>query len=81
MPAALPVTITLTDNRSAIPRTRARLAYQQFFPHYPLAAGSGNVPIQQAFTVGRVRFIITDLRYVSPSPVPRPARRTPMSTG
>src|SRR5690606_17415587 len=36
--------------------------YQEYVPHYPLAAGSGNVPIYQAFTIGRVRFILCDLR-------------------
>jgi phosphodiesterase/alkaline phosphatase D-like protein len=40
----------------------ARLTYQEYVPHYPLAAGTGNVPIHHAFTVGRVRFILTDLR-------------------
>ena len=43
-------------------RTSARLTYQQYVPHYPLVAGSGNVPIYQAFSVGRVRFIVTDSR-------------------
>ncbi len=43
-------------------RQAARLAYQQYVPHYPLAAGTGDVPIYQAFTIGRVRFIVTDLR-------------------
>jgi alkaline phosphatase D len=43
-------------------RTAARLAYQEAVPHYPLAAGAGDVPIHQAFTVGRVRFLLTDLR-------------------
>ncbi len=52
------------DNTTATAagRTNARLAYQEYVPHYPLPAGSGNVPIYQAFTVGRVRFILTDLR-------------------
>lgn len=40
----------------------ARQAYQEYIPHYPLVAGSGNVPIYQAFTIGRVRFLLTDLR-------------------
>jgi phosphodiesterase/alkaline phosphatase D-like protein len=40
----------------------ARLAYQTAIPHYPLACGTGNVPIAQAFSLGRVRFILTDLR-------------------
>jgi phosphodiesterase/alkaline phosphatase D-like protein len=43
-------------------REAARLTYQEYVPHYPLAAGSGSVPIYQAFTIGRVRFILTDLR-------------------
>lgn len=40
----------------------ARFNYQHAVPHYPLALGNGNVPIAQAFTCGRVRFILTDLR-------------------
>ncbi len=40
----------------------SRLTYQEYVPHYPLPAGSGNVPIYQAFSAGRVRFIISDLR-------------------
>ena len=43
-------------------REAARLTYQQYVPHYPLAVGEGNVPLYQAFTVGRTRFIVTDLR-------------------
>jgi alkaline phosphatase D len=43
-------------------RQASRLTYQEYVPHYPLAAGSGNVPIYQAFTIGRVRFILTDTR-------------------
>ena len=43
-------------------RLAARLTYQEYVPHYPLGAGSGDVPIYQAFTIGRVRFIMTDTR-------------------
>jgi phosphodiesterase/alkaline phosphatase D-like protein len=43
-------------------RTAARLTYQDYVPHYPLAAGRGDVPIYHAFSVGRVRFVLTDLR-------------------
>lgn len=43
-------------------RTSARLTYQQYVPHYPLIAGIGDVPISQAFSIGRVRFIVTDSR-------------------
>ena len=39
-----------------------RQVYREMVPHQPLGAGPGNQPIHQAFTVGRVRFVITDLR-------------------
>ena len=39
----------------------ARKAYADFVPHYPLLPGTSD-PIYHAFSVGRVRFIITDLR-------------------
>lgn len=42
-------------------REAARQAYQQAFPHYPLVAGHGNVPLYQAYTVGTVRFLQLDL--------------------
>jgi alkaline phosphatase D len=47
---------------TSVGRTNARLSYQEYVPHYTLAAGSGNVPIYQAFTIGRVHFILSDLR-------------------
>lgn len=47
---------------TAASREAARLTYQEYVPHYPLGAGSGDVPIYQAFTVGRTRFIMLDLR-------------------
>lgn len=40
----------------------ARLTYREYVPHYPLAVGDGDLPIYHAFSVGRVRFILTDLR-------------------
>jgi hypothetical protein len=40
-------------------RDSAIANYDAVVPHYPLAAGEGQ-PIYQAFTVGRVRFILTD---------------------
>jgi phosphodiesterase/alkaline phosphatase D-like protein len=43
-------------------REASRRTYQEYVPHHPLVAGAGDVPIHQAFTVGRVRFIVTDLR-------------------
>jgi hypothetical protein len=50
------------SNAASAGRANARRAYQEYVPHYTLAAGNGDVPIYQAFTVGRVRFILSDLR-------------------
>jgi alkaline phosphatase D len=49
------------DGRSPS-RPVARAVYREYAPHYPLAAGSGDGAIYQAFTLGRVRFVMTDLR-------------------
>jgi len=49
-------------NRKAGSQTAARVAYGEYVPHYPLAAGRGDAPIYQSFAVGRVKFILTDLR-------------------
>jgi len=46
----------------------ARATYQQYVPHYPLAEGSGDVPIYQSFWIGRVKFILTDLRSEKDTP-------------
>jgi phosphodiesterase/alkaline phosphatase D-like protein len=46
----------------SVSREAARLTYRQDVPHYLLPAGPGDAPVYQAFTVGRVRFIVTDLR-------------------
>ena len=43
-------------------RTAARHVYRQLVPHYPLPAGDGDAAIYQAFTIGRVRFLLTDNR-------------------
>ena len=50
------------SDRYAPGQEAARRAYREMIPHYPLAAGTQNAPIHQAFSVGRVRFILTDLR-------------------
>ncbi|MCA9550237.1 MAG: alkaline phosphatase D family protein [Myxococcales bacterium] len=47
------------SDRGAPGRLAALAAYREHVPHYPLA---GTRTIHQAFTVGRVRFILTDLR-------------------
>jgi alkaline phosphatase D len=49
-------------DRTSRGRRTVRLVYQEIVPHYPLAAGGGDVPIEQSFTVGRLRFVLTDLR-------------------
>ena len=43
-------------------RAAARRVYREYAPHYPLPAGEGNAAICQAFSIGRARFIMTDLR-------------------
>ncbi len=48
------------SDRTAAGRDAASRAYRQLVPHYLLPAGSG--AIYQAFTVGRVRFLVTDSR-------------------
>lgn len=50
------------SNREAPGRLAARITYQECVPHYPLVEGRGDVAIYQAFTVGRVRFLLTDSR-------------------
>jgi alkaline phosphatase D len=49
------------DGRSPS-RAIARAVYREYAPHYPLGDGLGDTPIYQAFTIGRARFILTDLR-------------------
>ena len=43
-------------------RAAARHVYREYAPHYPLPAGDGDTAIHQAFSIGRARFILTDLR-------------------
>jgi phosphodiesterase/alkaline phosphatase D-like protein len=49
------------DSTSAA-RPASEMVYRELVPHYPLGAGDGENPIYQAFTVGRVRFILMDAR-------------------
>lgn len=42
-------------------RQAAHTAYREYVPHYPLA-GDAPAPIHQAFTAGRVRVLVTDVR-------------------
>ncbi len=40
----------------------ARQAYQSYVPHYPLSFGAVDTLISQSFNIGRLRFILSDLR-------------------
>jgi hypothetical protein len=48
------------SDTTAIGRDTARAVYRERVPHYPIGPTGGT--IGQAFTIGRVRFIMTDLR-------------------
>lgn len=50
------------SDKSSIGRAAVRQVYRERFPHYPLPAGASNAAIYQAYKVGRVQFILTDLR-------------------
>src|ERR1043166_698691 len=50
------------SSRTASSHSAARAVYRDYVPHYPLPAGDGDAPVYQAFSVGRARFILTDLR-------------------
>ena len=43
-------------------QSEARHAYQSYVPHYPLSFGQGDTLISQSFNIGRIKFILTDLR-------------------
>jgi len=49
-------------NRKSPTHKPARLTYDEYVPHYPLVFGEGDHAITQSFAVGRVKFILTDLR-------------------
>jgi hypothetical protein len=53
-----------TNNADAAAPSRdaARTAYRQAVPHHRLPAGSDSGAIYQAFSMGRVRFVLTDTR-------------------
>ena len=50
-----------SDSGSAS-REAAQFVYRELVPHYPLVGGAGAQPIYHAFSVGRVRFLVTDSR-------------------
>ncbi|MEY2877962.1 MAG: hypothetical protein RLZZ15_342, partial [Verrucomicrobiota bacterium] len=49
------------SDSTAIGREAARAVYRERAPHYPIATTAGGT-MAQAFTIGRVRVIMTDLR-------------------
>ena len=57
-------------DRDAVSRAAAHRAYDESVPHYPLLLGADE-PVLQAFTVGRVRVVLTDNRSArSPATTP-----------
>jgi phosphodiesterase/alkaline phosphatase D-like protein len=50
------------SDRTAESRPAAHAAYREIVPRYDLAADEPRGAIYQAFTIGRVRFILTDAR-------------------
>ncbi|MBB4935642.1 hypothetical protein F4561_006551 [Lipingzhangella halophila] len=50
------------SDRTASGRDNACEVYRERVPHYGLPAGSGANPIYQSFTVGRVLFLLSDVR-------------------
>lgn len=64
---------------TAIGRDTARSMYRERVPHYPIGSAGG--AIAQAFTVGRVRVIMTDLRSSSsPTTTKESASKSRMGT-
>ena len=50
------------SDRTSPSREAAQTVYREWAPSYPLAVEGDTGPIYQAFTIGRVRFIVTDGR-------------------
>jgi len=56
-----------TSGPGAISKNYVHPVYREYFPHYPLI-GSGTTNICQKFSVGRVLFLMTDLRTDAQTP-------------
>jgi phosphodiesterase/alkaline phosphatase D-like protein len=52
------------SDSTASGKENARIAYREYIPHYAFGTVSpgNNAPIYQSFTIGKVHFILTDLR-------------------
>jgi phosphodiesterase/alkaline phosphatase D-like protein len=60
---------------TSVTREAALAVYHEYVPHYPLESNSS--PIYQAFTIGRVRFLMTDTRSArTPSTAPDDAAKS-----
>ena len=55
-------------------------AYRQFIPHFPLAFAKPRDPVSQSFVLGRVRFLLTDLRSQKVEPEYNGCTRTKAGT-
>lgn len=63
------------SNGNVVGTAAARATYREYVPHYPINVTGGTVG--QAFTVGRVRIIMTDLRSAAGDPaLPETASKT-----
>jgi len=49
-------------NRKSKTHEAVRRAYEEYVPHYPFVEPGPDEPIYHSFVVGRVKFILTDLR-------------------
>ena len=63
------------SDRTSPSRAAALASYRVFVPHYPMETASEST-IHQAFTVGRVRVLMTDNRSARSSALIRPSERT-----
>src|SRR6185369_5097854 len=50
------------SDRKSKAHEASRLTYEEYVPHYPLSFAQEDLAICQSFAVGRVKFILTDLR-------------------
>jgi phosphodiesterase/alkaline phosphatase D-like protein len=68
-------------DRTSRSRPAALQSYREMVPHYPFAMDSAEAPIAQAFSIGRVRFLVTDLRSArDPKDDPDGAEKTMMGS-
>lgn len=65
---------TNDGDRTATARAAALEVYRGAVPHYPLALPGDDAPVAQAFSLGRIRVLLTDLRSArDPGTTPQPS--------